>query len=281
MRFLFIYTLALLLIGCSYSRHDNSRELLKTEKRNTDVIKDSISLYIITNLKGNYTPYSFSKLITNKPSLFYDLDTLYIERKLLVRNKTKLNYDSSLLVINQKIGLKKQEINDSKVYHSFDMIHIYTLENSLKITTLYENKFSYFPNYKLKDVSTIFSTELSQEEKDLFEYFSFQNPLYESGYPAVDLEVNNDIYDRFNYALANEENHKEKLLHTILHCVKYIRQYNDLNTEKMAEELVEVWLYEHDLNSSVFKPRFGDLVPIKEDNEIVGYTMLVANKKEE
>ena len=280
MKYLLIVPLFLFMLGCNYSRYNNSHEQQKTQKRNTAIIKDSISSYIISNLKGDYTPYSFNKLITNKPKPFFELDTLYFERKLLVRNKTILNYDSLLSSVNQKIKLKKTEINESKVFHTYDMTHIYTLENSLKITTLYENKFSYYPNFKLKDVSTILSTVLSAEEKDLFEYFSLQNPLYESGSPAVDLEVNNDIYNRFNYALANEVNHKEKLLHTILHCVKYIRQYNNLNTEKMAEELVEVWLYNHNINTSEFKPKFGDLVEIKEEEEIVSYTMEVSNKKE-
>ncbi len=271
------------MIGCNYNRYDNSREILKTKERNTARIKDSISSYIITKLKGNYTPYSFNELVINKPTLFYDLDTLYLERKLLVRNKakSKVNYDSSLSVVNGEIALKKQEINKSKLYHTYDMIHIYTLENALKVTTLYENKFSYYPNYKLKDVSTLFSTELSLEEKDLFDYFSLQSPLYESGNPAVDMEVNNDLYNRFNYALENEVNNKDKLFHTILHFVKYIRQYNDLNTEKIAEELVDIWLYDHDLSATVFKPSFGELTEVKDDNdEIIGYTMLVTNKKE-
>jgi len=270
------------MISCTYSRYDNSREQLKIQKRNSETIKDSISTYIIDNLEGYYTPHSFNELITVKPKSITELDTLYLERNVLVKNKAKsnLNYDSILSSLNQKISLKKKEINKSKDYHTYNMTHVYTLENKLKTATLYENKFVYFPNFKLKDVTTLFSTKLSAEEKDLFEYFSLQNPLYQSGSPAVDLQVNNDIYDRFNYALANEVDNKEKLLHTILYCVKYIRQYNDLNTDKMAEGLVETWMIKNNLDDTVFKPKFGDLEEIKNGEDIVGYTMLVINKKE-
>ncbi len=280
MKFIIIAILSFFIISCNYTNYSNESLQKKVKKKNTNIAKDSIASYIDNQLKGNYTPYSYSELRTNKPNSFYDLDTLYKERTLLVHNQNTPNYDSLLTAINKRIALKKQEINKAKLYHTYEISHIYTLKDSLKNIRLYENKFIFYPNFTLKNVTTLFTTTLTPEEHSLFAYFSLQKPLYESGNPTIDLEVNNDLYERFNYALANETERKEKLFHTILSCVKYIKQYNDFNTEKMAQELVDVWLLNHNLTETEFKPKFESLTEVKNENEIEGYTMLVKNKKE-
>lgn len=240
-------------------------------------IQDSITAVLNSQLKETYSAYRFGILVTNKPNEFIVLDSLYANRIALAKNKTKHgdNYPTLLANINQEIDSVKKEINTKKIYHSYEMDHIYTVKTE-KGYTLHEDKFVFMPNFSLKELIPLMSTPLTTKEKVLFDYFSLSYPLFESGDYSYSQDMDDLVYERFNMALSLEKNNKAALMHTILFCVEYIRKNNSFDYEQIAIGQAEIRLTE--LFGADFVPVFAPIVELKNDDDLVGYSLTAINK---
>ena len=272
--FLIGVSLSFLFGSCSIFNYEYKNPNQDITVINAPVAKDSIESYL-TNLFGSsYIPYSFSPLAVNKPTEIIELDSLYLQRK----NAKQKNNDSLFVYYNNLIDEKKKEIKAKKVYHTFEMSHIFLLTPPNDSIRLYENNFVLFPNKKIKDVHSVFSTSLSKEEKDYFDYFYQQKPLYVTADPYYDDRMNANVYDNFNNALESISNDKKgELLHSILISVKSIKETNSFNPQLIAEGVAIRWLKQHAKNT--LRIKFSALSKIKQNEEIVGYTLHALDKK--
>lgn len=240
---------------------------------NSETIQSKIDSILNSQLSTNYIPYSFSKLKTIKPVQFLKLDSIYKLRTLLKNNEP--NYNSDLEQYNKEIAVLKKEINEQKLFHTYEIEHIYIAKKD-EDCQLHEDLFIFLPNFKLKELRQKLSTTLTTSEKDLFDYYSFQNPLFESDDYSHNVEMDNLVYQKFNLALANEQANKAGLLHTILYCIEYIRKYNDFNEQKIAEGIAEKWILKN--GYSDYKSDFNSLKKIKKDEQISSYLLESKNK---
>lgn len=268
-------TLYLCLLYTSCGTYSNYNSF---EDETGSIVKDTISNLLQNEFNDNYIPYNFSKLTIKKPTEFIKLDSLYFVRKKIVKNKrkNKSNYDNLLDSINKKIDLHKDNINAKKIYHTYIMEHIYIVKK-LNSYVLYHKNFILFPNYTIKNTTIELATILSKENKQLFDYFNNQEPLFNTQDINYNNKMNQLVYDRFNNALANEYNHKEQLLHTILYCVDYILKHNSFDEQAIAEEMAEKWLESNKLLD--FIPKFKPLSPIYKNKEIVNYSLVTTNSE--
>lgn len=278
MKKIIIYTIVILslivsscnLLDYEYSPPPPSQYQITSEK-----VKNSIDSVLISQLETKYIPYSFGQLETIKPIPFLKLDSIYLLRSNLRENTE--DYQALLKKYNNEIEELKNKINDEKLYHTYQVDHIYIVKKE-KGYQLHEDQFKLFPNYKLKKISPILSTPLSTKEKDLFDYFTLQNPLYETG----DVSYNNQLdlltYEKFNIALSNEKFNKAGLVHTILYSIEYIRLYNEFNEQKIAEGIADKWLIENNYNN--FIPIYSKLTK-EEEQKVSSYSLIAQNKKGE
>ncbi len=257
------------LLDYDYSPPPPSQYQITSEK-----VKSKIDSVLISQLDTKYIPYTFSLLETIKPTPFLKLDSLYSLRTNLRENAE--DYLVLMKKYNNEIEELKNKINDEKLYHTYQIDHIYIVEKE-KGYQLHEDQFKLLPNYQLQKITPILSTHLSTKEKDLFDYFTLQNPLYETG----DISYNNQLdlltYEKFNIALSNEKYNKAGLLHTILYSIEYIRQFNDFNEQKIAEGIADKWLIENHYNN--FIPIYSKLT--KKEQEVNSYSLIAQNKKGE
>ena len=247
------------------------------EDVNSEIIKDSISSTLKLQLEDKYSPFNFSTLTTNKPKEFSTLDSIYSKRSYLTQNKKqyKADYDSLLNQINYAISNQKKEINRKKIYHTYQMDHIYIVKTS-KGYTLHEDQFLFLPNFQLKKITPILSTHLTKKEKILFEYFTLNYPLFETDDFNYNHQMDQLVYRKFNNALANEKKRKGDLIHTILYCVEYIRKYNDFNQTDIAKGIASNWIKKQNLTK--FTPTFEKLTKVLDNYNIDRYTLKANNK---
>ncbi len=274
--FLFIIMAIILLLGvnqCKLLTYNYGEQPLTTEEKNTIIVQDSIKALLKKEFSIRYRPYSYSQLTTNKPKEFLTLDSLYKSRKQLTKQN---EYEQSLQKINEEIKQQIQEINNKKLYHSYQMTHIYLVKNADK-NNLYEKEFTFLPNFELKETKTLLHTSLSEDETDLFNYFTLQNPLFETPDEQYNHQMDEAVYNRFTHALANETQHKEQLIHTILHIVKHIRKHSDFDEQDITEGLAQRWINEQ--NAQRYYPKFEALEAIYNDNkQITAYTLNSTDK---
>lgn len=282
MRGTFVYLcfiiLSILFNNCKLITYDYSNTPLTFEEKNTIRVQDSIRSLLKAEYNDNYTSYSFGELITNKPKAFETLDSLYRTRKEIVNNKkyTTLQKDSLVIEINQQIESQKNYINNQKIYHTYSIDHIFLIKNNESFL-LKEFNYILYPNYSVKEKSSLLSTTLTKKEKDLFNYFSMQNPLFETQDPHYNNQMDDLVYQRFSNALVNETKHKEELIHTILYCIEYIRKYNSFDEQDIAEGLAYKWLEQNKISN--FIPKFDKLDKTLNNYEVNGYRLKTTNKK--
>jgi hypothetical protein len=248
------------------------------EEVNSKIIKDSISSTLKSQLQEKYSPFNFSILETNKPKEFLVLDSLYNIRSQLIKKKKKHldTYDSLLTQLNKEINDQKKKINQQKIYHSYQMDHIYIVTTAQGFT-LHEDQFYFLPNFKLKKITPILSTSLSQKEKVLFEYFSLGYPLFETDDINYNHQMDELVYEKFNQALAIEKKNKADLIHTILYSISYIREYSSFDYEEIAKGMATNWIEKN--KSSTFIPKFEQIREITENDEITSYSLTANNRK--
>ena len=257
-------------------KYEHRTPKLTFEEKNSIIIKNSIDSILTSQLGENYIPYNYSELEIFKPKPFLELDSIYLLRSNLSKETKDENiYDRKLASYNREINRLKKKINDEKLYHSFKTEHIYIVKKDL-IYQLHEDRFTFLPNYKLKVITPLLSTSLTEKEKDLFDYFNFQNYLFQTDYQVYDYQMDQLVYEKFNTALANETNNKSGLIHTILHCVDYIRKNNEFNEQKIAEKIAKDWILKN--NYRDFQPEFSTLEAKKDNNETSFFVLLSKNK---
>ncbi len=254
-----------------------AKELPDSKKELTPNVEEAVTTYITDNLIGEYTPYSFGELKIIKPPLFQQLDSLYLVRINLKRQKAilKEQYDSLLVDVNTKIDTTKQEINRQKVFHHYEIEHIYLLDNNDRLT-LFDNIFEVLPNYKVNDIHNKMTTTISTEEKKLFEEYLARAPLFESYNYAKDERLNKLTYDKFEQALANDSLHKDKLLHTILYSMKYIKENNEFNQQEIMNHFAKDWLAKNNFNPTNYK--LSNYKYILKDGNPIGYIISAESK---
>ncbi len=245
----------------------------------TPKVEQAVENYITNELQGEYLPYSFGELKIIKPPIFQQLDSLYLVRINLKRQKAVLKnqYDSLLLDVNSKIDTTKQEINHQKAYHHYEIEHIYLLTNN-KQQKLYDNVFVVLPNYKVSDIHSKMATQITPEEKHLFEDYLARTPLFESFNYARDERLNNLTYDKFEKALENDTIHKDQLLHTILYSMEYIKEHNEFDQQEIMNHYAKKWLTENGFNPNEYL--FGNYKYVTKDKKPIGYVISATNKNE-
>lgn len=274
---LFFVIISLGFTNCNLINYQYMPPPPSQEEVNSKIIKDSISSILTSQLREKYSPFNFGKITTNKPKEFIRLDSIYKERSTLTKRKKKYeeDYEQKLKILNDEISKLKTEINQKRLYHTYQMDHIYIVKTS-KGFTLHEDQFHFLPNFKLKKISPLLSTPLTPKEKVLFEYFSFEYPLFETEDVNYNHQMDQFVYQKFNNALAVEKKNNARLIHTILYSIEYIRKYNSFDHKEIAKGIANKWIIQN--QPAEFKPEFEPLEEIKEDDYITSYLLTAKNK---
>ena len=250
-------------------------EVTKTKQQKAE---DAVEAKIIESFgeNGVYKGFKFGELFTLKPKEIVELDQLYELRRELpsLKDNYPNNLDQMIAANDSAILTKKQELRDKKIFVTYELTHIYKITSEKNGIQLYECKFLLFPNYKVKDVKIMLSTDLSNKEDELFYYFIMQYPLYELENTYTTNQKNKKTYAQLNKALESETENKARLLKTILSICKHIRINNDFNETKLSQSLAKEWILKNPNYSEGYKSStFSDLLPVDK-------TMLDDNKEE-
>ena len=250
-------------------------EVTKTKQQKAE---DAVEAKIIESFgeNGVYKGFKFGELFTLKPKEIVELDQLYELRRELpsLKDNYPNNLDQMIAANDSAILTKKQELRDKKIFVTYELTHIYKITSEKNGIQLYECKFLLFPNYKVKDVKIMLSTDLSNKEDELFYYFIMQYPLYELENTYTTNQKNKKTYAQLNKALESETENKARLLKTILSICKHIRINNDFNETKLSQSLAKEWILKNPNYSEGYKSStFSDLLPVDK-------TMLDDNNEE-
>ncbi|MDG2228289.1 MAG: hypothetical protein P8L20_11200 [Flavobacteriales bacterium] len=250
-------------------------EVTKTKQQKAE---DAVEAKIIESFgeNGVYKGFKFGELFTLKPKEIVELDQLYELRRELpsLKDNYPNNLDQMIAANDSAIITKKQELRDKKIFVTYELTHIYKITSEKNGIQLYECKFLLFPNYKVKDVKIMLSTDLSNKEDELFYYFIMQYPLYELENTYTTNQKNKKTYAQLNKALESETENKARLLKTILSICKHIRINNDFNETKLSQSLAKEWILKNPNYSEGYKSStFSDLPPVDK-------TMLDDNNEE-
>ena len=250
-------------------------EVTKTKQQKAE---DAVEAKIIESFgeNGVYKGFKFGELFTLKPKEIVELDQLYELRRELpsLKDNYPNNLDQMIAANDSAILTKKEELRDKKIFVTYELTHIYKITSEKNGIQLYECKFLLFPNYKVKDVKIMLSTDLSNKEDELFYYFIMQYPLYELENTYTTNQKNKKTYAQLNKALESETENKARLLKTILSICKHIRINNDFNETKLSQSLAKEWILKNPNYSEGYKSStFSDLLPVDK-------TMLDDNNEE-
>ena len=250
-------------------------EVTKTKQQKAE---DAVEAKIIESFgeNGVYKGFKFGELFTLKPKEIVELDQLYELRRELpsLKDNYPNNLDQMIAANDSAILTKKQELRDKKIFVTYELTHIYKITSEKNGIQLYECKFLLFPNYKVKDVKIMLSTDLSNKEDELFYYFIMQYPLYELENTYTTNQKNKKTYAQLNKALESETENKARLLKTILSICKHIRINNDFNETKLSQSLAKEWILKNPNYSEGYKSStFSDLLTVDK-------TMLDDNNEE-
>lgn len=238
-----------------------TEEVMSKQQKAEEAVEDKI-LNSFAKL-GRYKGFKYGELYTLKPKEIVELDQLFELRKVLPTLKENYpnNLDSVITANDTAIAIKKREIRTKKIFHTYELIHIFKITTESNTVKLYECKFILYPNYKVKDVSIILNTELNKKEDEMFYHFIMQYPLFENSNTMTANRLNNEAYTQFNKALENEN--KTALLKTILSICRYIRINNEFDETKISQMLVKEWiLRNNDYSNSYKQISFSELHPI-------------------
>jgi len=229
--------------------------------------EDAVEAKIITSFgkTGSYKGFKFGELYTLKPKEIVELDQLYEIRRELPSLKENYpnNLDQMIAANDSAIVAKKQELKDKKIYPTYELSHIFKITSEKNGIKLYECKFLLFPNYKVKDVQILLTTDLSKKEDELFYYFIMQYPLYDFENTLTTNRMNKETYAQLNKALDNETENKARLLKTILSICKYIRIHNEFNETTFSKTIVKEWVLKNQNYSKEYKQiTFSELLPL-------------------
>ncbi len=246
----FLICLVFCSTGCLYNYPTTIDTTEKAEEKTEQQrAEEAIEKHIITSFSklGRYKGYKYGHLYSLKPKEIVELDQLFELKKLLPEMEE--NYGDKLPQLiadnDSAIVAKKKEIKEKKIYHTFELSHIFKITGQDNVVKLYEYKFTLYPNYKIKNAEQVMYAELTKQEDEMFYYFIMQYPLYETADTYSDNKKNEATYKQFNAALEQEKEHKAELLKSILVMVKYIRINNKFDEERISWILSGKWLHEN------------------------------------
>jgi len=262
-------------VGFFDATETNTRPEKKTKQQKAE---DAVEAKIIESFgeNGVYKGFKFGELFTLKPKEIVELDQLYELRRELpsLKDNYPNNLDQMIAANDSAIIGKKQELRDKRIFVTYELTHIYKITSEKNGIQLYECKFLLFPNYKVKDVKIMLTTDMSNKEDELFYYFIMQYPLYDFENTLTTNHKNKETYTQLNKALENETENKARLLKTILSICKHIRIHNDFNETKLSQSLAKEWILKNPNYSEEYKSTtFSDLL-------LVDKTMLDDNNEE-
>ena len=214
---------------------------------------------------GVYKGFKFGQLFTLKPKEIVELEQLYELRRELpsLKDNYPNNLDQMIAANDSAIIGKKKELRDKRIFITYELTHIYKITSEKNGIQLYECKFLLFPNFKVKDVKIMLTTDLSNKEDELFYYFIMQYPLYDFENTLTTNHKNKETYAQLNKTLENETENKARLLKTILSICKHIRIHNDFNETKLSQSLAKEWILKNPNYSEEYKSTtFSDLLPL-------------------
>jgi len=242
-------------VSCIY-QHATGTTATEQSKEITaqDKAEEAINEYVIThyNEVGSYTGYSFGQLYSLKPKAIVELDQLIETRKKLPEMKAhyKNALDSVITATDTLIVLKKREIRENKIYHTYEVNHLFTIKPPKEALRLYEFTFYLYPNFKIKDVKMELKTTLTPEEKSLFEYFIERFPLVTDDDQYFENDKNKRMYTALSNSLLNAKENKEEIIHQILAIVKHIRQHNEFKPDLFCAQLIKNWVKDHEYGAN-------------------------------
>ena len=262
-------------VGFFDATETNTRPEKKTKQQKAE---DAVEAKIIESFgeNGVYKGFKFGELFTLKPKEIVELDQLYELRRELpsLKDNYPNNLDQMIAANDSAIIGKKQELRDKRIFVTYELTHIYKITSEKNGIQLYECKFLLFPNFIVKDVKIMLTTDMSNKEDELFYYFIMQYPLYDFENTLTTNHKNKETYTQLNKALENETENKARLLKTILSICKHIRIHNDFNETKLSQSLAKEWILKNPNYSEEYKSTtFSDLL-------LVDKTMLDDNNEE-
>lgn len=266
------------------SEKDDNKQ---TETTLQTSLQDTITNYFSQRFKDNsYQPYTFGEVFVNKPEEIKELEQLKdLKSQLphLVEHYGE-KIDSVRIATDSAIAQKKKEIYDRNLYPVYDLSHIYTIKKDKQLE-VHEIIAYCYPNRKVKDISVVFTTPLSEEQHQLFQHYIKQQPLVVSNDLDYQKEMNRSIYNRFNTALINEHSDSKKdLLLTTLSKVNFYLQNNGFDENMFTNLAIKEWVNTENTQlkkaTEESKTRLKDILFTTEDgaSKAVGFKRFVLVK---
>ncbi len=145
--------------------------------------------------------------------------------------------DSVIQSTEHLIALQEQQIKDNKISIIYKTNHLFTIADDKSIS-VFQYDLYLDSDYKIKDVSIKLSTKLSEDEFPYFVDFVNQVPIYQ----GVNTFTNSEkIYSQF-YAVLNNEDNKEEILHHILLIIQHIKKYNSFDEDIFCANYIKQWI---------------------------------------
>ncbi|MBL4703376.1 MAG: hypothetical protein JKY54_02585 [Flavobacteriales bacterium] len=255
-----------------------------------DELQDSVTVYLSKQYEGEskYLLFTFGAVFANKPQPIVELVQLYDLKKALPGMQAHYGdkLDSVRADNDTAIVHKQNEIREQRIYATYDLTHLYCVENKKEKTVkVIETKVLAYPNNKIKDMQLIFQTKLDEREFELFEYFIHQDPLYFSTDYSYQSQMNAAAYKKMNQALMDEPSAtKADLLKTILQKVQFYQQNNGFDSDLFTNKVLSKWSKTPTLDVKIKKIiKTSKLIPIKGKTKAtdggVSYEYLIGYKK--
>jgi hypothetical protein len=292
-RILLIALSSVLLSSCFIiEEYENAalEESKTVEKSRQDIVQDSVIACLTRLYEGDlkYLPYTFGSVYANKPQEIVELEQLYELKSSLptMQEHYGSRLDSVIDANDKAISKKQSEIRENRIYSTYDLTHLYCVEDKKnKTTKVVETKFYTYPNNQIKDMEVVFTSNLDASQFELFEHYIHQDPLIFDNDYSYQSQKNKSAYTKMNQAMMDEPHEsKADLLNTILLKVKFYKKHNAFDSELFTNLVLSEWTFKPTLKvkiASVIKT--SKLMPIrqigKSEEGSISYEFIAGYKK--
>ena len=260
-RIIVLVFMTFVLTGCFIIEEYETASIAQNEpekREKQELIKDSIVAYLSKQYPDgtSYKAYTFGSLYSNKPQEIVELEQLYEIKRMLptMQQHYGSRLDSVIQENDNQINTKDKIIREKHIFTTYDLTHLYCIKDTLNNFKIVETKFLLYPNYKIKDVTIIFSVAIDKFELDLFEHFIHQDPLIFDDDYNYQKKMNAHTYDKLNTSMINALPEKKgALLKTILKKVKFYLKNNSFDEDIFANFLLSEWSKTPTLDVSIDK----------------------------
>ena len=193
---------------------------------------------------GEYASFSFGKLVRNQPKAYLELEELINVKNSLPdmrHHYRKTQYDSVVSSNKKAIQAKKVEIMENNIRPNYQMVHAFVIKNKTGVSKVYKMDFYVNFDYEITDVRLLYTSVLTNDEVKQYYYYEKRIPVFSGDDAYRNNYLSRKLYDQYEDGLRASEFDLE-ILHAALRVVKIIRQYGELDLDKLGELSIKHWV---------------------------------------